>query len=158
MLFEHEFVDHWEYCRLWTRSYATENSTWPEKKCLILTPVHRPIRTKRRYYFSSSTKCTGCACAHDHFRFRGRPLLVTWLLVTSGPVMWLHNHTCCASVLLFRTNCPYECRNNCQMFAIRHVWYNAFVNLQCIIKCCSEIMKSFPVWPTVPFEATILGN
>jgi hypothetical protein len=23
------------------------------------------------------------------------------------------------------------------MFAIRHVWYNAFVNLQCIIKCCS---------------------
>jgi hypothetical protein len=56
------------------------------------------------------------------------------------------------SVLLFRTNCPYECRNNCQMFAIRHVWYNAFVNLQCFIKCCSEIMKSLPVWPTVPFE------
>jgi hypothetical protein len=42
------------------------------------------------------------------------------------------------------------------MFAIRHAWYNAFVNLQCIIKCCSEIMKSLPVWPTVPFEAAIL--
>jgi len=34
MLFEHEFVDHWEYWRSWTRSYATGNSAWPEKKCL----------------------------------------------------------------------------------------------------------------------------
>ena len=57
--------------------------------------------------------------------------------------MFVNNDTCCASVLLFRSNCPYKCRNNCQMFAIRHVWYNAFVNLQCFIKCCSEIMKSF---------------
>jgi hypothetical protein len=70
--------------------------------------------------------------------------------------MFVNNHTCCASVLLFRTNCLYKCRNNCQMIAIRHVWYNAFVNLECIIKCCSEIMKSLPVWPIVPFEATIL--
>ena len=36
-------------------------------------------------------------------------------------------HTCAlvllfrTMVLLFRTNCPYECRNNCQMFAIRRV-------------------------------------
>ena len=67
--------------------------------------------------------------------------------------MFVNNHTCCASVLLFRTNCPYECRNNCQMFAIRHVWYNVFVNLQ---ECCSEIIKSLPVWPTVLFEAAIL--
>jgi hypothetical protein len=34
--------------------------------------------------------------------------------------MFVNNHTC-ALVLLFGTNCPYECRNNCQMFAIRHV-------------------------------------
>ena len=33
--------------------------------------------------------------------------------------MFVNNHICCALVLLFRTNCPCECRNNCQMFAIR---------------------------------------
>ena len=59
--------------------------------------------------------------------------------------MFVNNHTCCASVLLFRINRPYECRNNCQMFAIRHVWYNAFVNVQCIIECRPEIMKSLLV-------------
>ena len=32
MLFEHEFVDHWEYCRSWTRSYATGNSLRDLKK------------------------------------------------------------------------------------------------------------------------------
>ena len=55
--------------------------------------------------------------------------------------MFVNYHTCCGLVLLFGTNCPYECRNNCQMFTIRHVWYNAFVNLQCIIQCGLEIMK-----------------
>ena len=69
--------------------------------------------------------------------------------------MFVNYHTCCALVLLFRTNCLYECRNKCQMFPIRHVWYNAFVNLQCIIQCSLEIMKSLLVWPTVPFESTI---
>jgi hypothetical protein len=34
--------------------------------------------------------------------------------------MFVNNHTC-ALVLLFGTNCQYECRNNCQMFAIRRV-------------------------------------
>jgi hypothetical protein len=57
--------------------------------------------------------------------------------------------------LLFGTNCPHEYRINCWMFAIRHVWYNAFVNLQCIIQCVTEIVKSLLVWPTVLFEATI---
>jgi len=69
--------------------------------------------------------------------------------------MFVNYHTCCALVLLLGTNCPYECRNNCWMFAIRHVWYNAFVNLQCIIECRPEIMKLLPVWPTVQFEAAI---
>jgi hypothetical protein len=32
--------------------------------------------------------------------------------------MFVNNHTC-ALVLLFGTNCPYECRNNCQMFAVK---------------------------------------
>jgi hypothetical protein len=66
----------------------------------------------------------------------------------------LNYHTCCG-LMLFGNNCPYECRNNCWMFAIRHVWYNAFVNVQCIIECRPEIMKSLLVWPTVLFEATI---
>jgi hypothetical protein len=64
-------------------------------------------------------------------------------------------HTCCGLVLLFGNNCPYECRNNCRMSALRHVWYNAVVNLQCIIECRPESMKSLLVWPTVLFEATI---
>ena len=41
MLFEHELVDHWEYCRSWTRSYATGNSLRDLKKCLILTPINK---------------------------------------------------------------------------------------------------------------------
>jgi hypothetical protein len=42
MLFEHEFVDHWEYCRSWTQSYATGSSLRDlKKKCLILTPMHK---------------------------------------------------------------------------------------------------------------------
>jgi hypothetical protein len=69
--------------------------------------------------------------------------------------LFFNYHTCCALVLLFGTNCLYECWNNCQLFAIRHAWYNAFVNLQCIIQCGHEIMKSLLVWPTVLFEATI---
>ena len=69
--------------------------------------------------------------------------------------MFVNYHTCCALVLLFGTNCSHEYRNNCWMFAIRHVWYNAFVNLQCIIQCVTEIVKSLLVWPTVLFEATI---
>ena len=69
--------------------------------------------------------------------------------------MFVNYHTCCGLVLLFGTNCLCECRNNGQMFAIRHVWYNAFVNLQCIIECRPEIRKSLLVWPTVLFEATI---
>jgi hypothetical protein len=32
--------------------------------------------------------------------------------------MFVNNHTC-ALALLVGTNCPCECRNNCQMFAIR---------------------------------------
>ena len=32
MLFEHEFVDHWEYCRSWTRIYDTGNSLRDLKK------------------------------------------------------------------------------------------------------------------------------
>ena len=32
MLFEHEFVDHWEYCQSWTRSYAIGNSLRDLKK------------------------------------------------------------------------------------------------------------------------------
>ena len=32
MLFEHEFVDHWEYCQSWTPSYATGNSLRDLKK------------------------------------------------------------------------------------------------------------------------------
>jgi hypothetical protein len=40
--------------------------------------------------------------------------------------MFVNNHTCCALVLLFGTNCPYECRNNCQMFAIRRVIFYLF--------------------------------
>jgi hypothetical protein len=32
MLFEHEFVDHWEYCRSWTQSYATGSSLRDLKK------------------------------------------------------------------------------------------------------------------------------
>ena len=39
--------------------------------------------------------------------------------------MFVNNHTC-ALVLLFGTNCPYECRNNCQMFAIRRVIFYLF--------------------------------
>ena len=39
--------------------------------------------------------------------------------------MFVNNHTC-ALVLLFGTNCPYECRNNCQMFAIRRVIFSFF--------------------------------
>jgi hypothetical protein len=40
--------------------------------------------------------------------------------------MFVNNHTC-ALVLLFGTNCPYECRNNCQMFAIRPVIFYIFL-------------------------------
>jgi hypothetical protein len=40
--------------------------------------------------------------------------------------MFVNNHTC-ALVLLFGTNCPYECRNNCQMFAIRRVIFYFFL-------------------------------
>jgi hypothetical protein len=43
------------------------------------------------YYYSSSTKCTGCACTHDHFRSGPLPIKcpeVTWL--TSLPVKWSH--------------------------------------------------------------------
>ena len=69
--------------------------------------------------------------------------------------MFVNYHTCCALVLLLGTNCLCECRNNCQMIAIRHVWYNAFVNLQCIIQCRPEIMKSLLAWPTSLFESTI---
>ena len=69
--------------------------------------------------------------------------------------MFVNYHTCCGLVLFSGTNCLCECRNNGQMFAIRHVWYNAFVNLQCIIECRPEIRKSLLVWPTVLFEATI---
>ena len=39
--------------------------------------------------------------------------------------MFVNNHTC-ALVFLFGTNCPYECRNNCQMFAIRRVIFYFF--------------------------------
>ena len=39
--------------------------------------------------------------------------------------LFFNYHTCCALVLLFGTNCLYECWNNCQLFAIRHAWYNA---------------------------------
>ena len=39
--------------------------------------------------------------------------------------MFVNNHTC-ELVLLFGTNCPYECRNNCQMFAIRRVIFYLF--------------------------------
>ena len=39
--------------------------------------------------------------------------------------MFVNIHTC-ALVLLFGTNCPYECRNNCQMFAIRCVIFYLF--------------------------------
>jgi hypothetical protein len=46
--------------------------------------------------------------------------------------MFVNNHTC-ALVLLFGTNCPYECRNNCQMLAIRRfIFYNLFFS-------CGEI-------------------
>ena len=41
------------------------------------------------YYYYTSTKCTDCACARDDFGVRSRPLSVTWLPVTSLPVMWL---------------------------------------------------------------------
>ena len=41
MLFEHEFVEHWEYFRSWTRSYATGNSLRDLKKSVILTPMHK---------------------------------------------------------------------------------------------------------------------
>ena len=41
--------------------------------------------------------------------------------------MFVNNNTC-ALVLLFGTNCPYECRNNCQMFAIRRVIFYLFSN------------------------------
>jgi hypothetical protein len=40
--------------------------------------------------------------------------------------MFVNNHTCCALVLLFGTNCPYKCRNNCQIFAIRRVIFYLF--------------------------------
>jgi hypothetical protein len=39
--------------------------------------------------------------------------------------MFVNIHTC-ALVLLFGTNGPYKCRNNCQMFAIRHVIFYLF--------------------------------
>jgi hypothetical protein len=39
--------------------------------------------------------------------------------------MFINNHTC-ELVLLFGTNCPCECRNNCQMFAIRRVIFYLF--------------------------------
>jgi hypothetical protein len=52
--------------------------------------------------------------------------------------MFVNNHTC-ALVLLFGTNCPYECRNNCQMFAIRRVifyfffiWFFLGCNYRCL--------------------------
>ena len=35
--------------------------------------------------------------------------------------MFVNNHTC--ALVLFRNNCPCECRNNCQMFAIGLVFY-----------------------------------
>ena len=41
------------------------------------------------------------------------------------------------------------------MFAISHVWYNAFVILQCNIECRPEVMKSLVASPAVLFEATI---
>ena len=39
--------------------------------------------------------------------------------------MFVNNQIGCALVL-FRTNCPYECRNNCEMFAIRRVIFYLF--------------------------------
>ena len=38
--------------------------------------------------------------------------------------MFVNNHTC--ALVLFGTNCPYEYRNNCQMFAIRRVIFYLF--------------------------------
>ena len=42
--------------------------------------------------------------------------------------MFVNNHTC-TFLLLFETNCPYDCRNNCQMFAIRHVIFYFFQSI-----------------------------
>jgi hypothetical protein len=42
MLFENEFIDQWEYCHPWTRSYATGNSLCDlKKKCPILALMHK---------------------------------------------------------------------------------------------------------------------
>ena len=40
-------------------------------------------------------------------------------------LMFVNIHSC-ALELLFGTNGPYECRNNCQMFAIRRVIFYLF--------------------------------
>ena len=42
--------------------------------------------------------------------------------------MFVNIYTC-ELVLLFGTNGPFECRNNCQMFAIRRVIFYFFFNL-----------------------------
>jgi hypothetical protein len=39
--------------------------------------------------------------------------------------MFVNNHICCALVLLFGTNCPYECRNNWCLLS--DVWYFTFL-------------------------------
>jgi len=56
-------------------------------------------KMRKMYYYYSSTKCTGCACARDHFRFWSgslpdmwlTSLLVTWLPVTHDWPGWDSN-------------------------------------------------------------------
>jgi hypothetical protein len=52
MLFEHSFIDHWEYCRPWTRSYATGNSLRDLKKSVwyLLLWIKRTPPTNYHYY------------------------------------------------------------------------------------------------------------
>ena len=41
MSFEPELADLWEYCRSWTKSYATESLFVTRKKCLMLILMHK---------------------------------------------------------------------------------------------------------------------
>ena len=53
MLFEHQFIDHWEYCRPCSRSYATGNSLRDLKKSVryLLLCIKRTTPTK--YHFKA---------------------------------------------------------------------------------------------------------
>jgi hypothetical protein len=112
-------------------------------------PIHHP------YSQTSARSCSNNFIIYVLFKIKLYKNCLFERFVNMYLLSMFVNYNTCALVLLFGSNYPYRCRNNCWMFAIRHVWYNAFVNFECIIECHSEIMKSLSVWPTVLFEAAI---